>query len=47
MLHGKSNPLFTDEEYQFAEITAPESWFQWVRVRVQKELEKMLIQINY
>lgn len=32
---------------QFAEIIAPDILFQWVRVRVQKELEKMLIQMNY
>lgn len=30
---------------QFAEIIAPDILFQWVRV--QKELEKMLIQTNY
>lgn len=32
---------------QFAEIIAPDILFQWVRVRVQKELEKMLTQTNY
>lgn len=32
---------------QFAEITAPDILVQWVKVRVQKELEKTLIQMKY